>query len=1472
MDTSQPDSDPSHVEVGFKPETPSPQAETSTPERDEHTSRIPPQKEEGEMENNTGEKTDSVTRPPEIPSTEVNGDVNHIPEINGKRVTEVRETEESKETEIFDVSDYKRKGPSRYLKSMRLLIPFRPKPKDKTGYAPMAYTGLLAYITISWMTPIFRRAYRRGLKKEDLRTMADTERGYTNGKRFHRMWEEEVRKKGREGASLGKVAFHFALTRQIISVLALLIFIMCAFINSAILIQKLLEYVETPVVELWYGLLLVGLIWVLNMGRIAGDSVFWTFSNVTATRLRSGTLSACFNRLARLRSLQQHSVGEIVNVCANDSQRLYDVCIIGNFAISSVVMFVAGCLAALIIVGPGALLGTLATFMVLLPMQMVIGKVTSGLRQRSIKIIDERVQKMNEILSFIKLIKVYAWEKPFSTKIEAIRARERVLLKKAGIMQSFSVSIMPIAPNVATVLSILLHIAFGNGLTIAEAFTLVAVLNTLRVVVGPTPWAIRSIAETVIALRRLRVIMVLDTIEPLDIMPDDCHHGVIIQDAVFAWSKVSTNTKEPEDQDTEESTGKDVHTQTDLDEEDKKAQTTEVSITELASQGAHIDLDELVPTLFDINLKLIKGQLTGVCGLVGSGKSSLLSAILGQMHKISGVCMVNGTFAYASQEPWIFNASLRENILFGKDFDEEMYQRVIRACSLEQDLEILPSGDQTEIGERGINLSGGQKQRVSLARALYADRDIYLLDDPLSAVDAHVGQHIFEQCLKTALKGKTVLFVTHQLQYLKDCDSIIVVTKGRISEEGRHEQLMDANGEYARLIHTHHSKPEMEEEEEGLGEEKLERSNSGVHPARSLSRGISSTSVSSVSSAASDKEEEDNLQGGQLTEEEGKEEGGLSWSTYHGFIMAMGGYIIAISGLLSYVFVMGIVTFNNWWLSLWLNQGNGTKMENDQGVLVPVGNIADNEDLGFYMLIYGVSLVVILIFSAGKSVVFMTVMLRASSHLHDTLLHKVFHSPMSFFDTTPTGRILNKFSKDMDELDVLLPINFELALQVFLMVSFAMLTIIVVFPWFLIALLPIGVVFFLILRFYRKGVHDLKRLENVTRSPWFSHISSTTLGLSTIHAYDKTDEFVIKFIELLDNNAYPLMLFRMSGRWAGMRLEILVVLVSTLVNLMAVFTHGSLSPALVALAISYTTQLNGMFQLMMAMFAEAEARFTSAERILNYIKKLIPEAPHKIKETEPDPSWPAEGAITFSNYKMKYRENLPLVLKGISFSVKPGEKIGIVGRTGSGKSSLGVSLFRLVEKSAGEIKIDGIDISQIGLHDLRSKLSIIPQDPVLFIGNVRYNLDPFENHTDEELWSALERAHMKEKVSSLPEKLESPVSEGGDNFSVGERQLICMARALLRQSKILMLDEATAAIDTETDSMIQGTIRQAFGQCTLLTIAHRLNTILDSDKILVMSDGNVAEFDTPSALLAKKGSIFATMVAAAEAQHKTTID
>ncbi|XP_033637608.1 multidrug resistance-associated protein 5-like [Asterias rubens] len=1411
----------------------------------------------------------------------------------------------------------KGKGMKKYKKSLKKLVPFRPKPK-KEPFVPLDHSGLFSFLTLSWMTPIFKKAVKRPLELVDFFTMSENDSGDLNGQRFQALWEEELKKNGKEKASLKKVCLRFVRTRHLMSLCFLLMSVSCIFVTTAVLVQRLLEYTEAEEQNVGYGLAIVFSILALNFIRIFCDVTYWTTSFRTATRLRGGILSMMFKKIARLRSLQDRTVGEIVNICTNDSQRIFDALVIGTILISSCFLLLSCIIAVSVIIGPAALIGTLGTFLIITPLQMIMGKVSAKFRQRGILVTDERVQKMSEVLTFVKLIKMYAWEEPFAKKVAAIRAKERRLLETVAYMISFSLSLVPLVPNVATVLSIIIHISFGNTLTAAEAFTLIAVLNTLRAVLGPTPFAVRLLAESSIALRRIKSVLDMEDIAPLQQMAPNDKYSVVIEGATFAWDKLKSLNADNDEIEDEEIDEKEVANGMDVDavsvsvddakpgngvSKDGPSVTSVSSAREDSAEFEDIPLtgngnsnnnadssqsngkaaatrkgsrvnangdvvnvdDSKIETLFNIDLTLEKGKLTGVCGAVGSGKTSIISAILGQMHTMQGSCLVSGSFAYAAQEPWIFNATLQENILFGEEMDEERYEKAIYACCLTQDLEILTDGDMTEIGERGINLSGGQKQRVSLARAVYADRDVYLLDDPLSAVDSHVGLHIFNECIKGALNGKTIFFVTHQLQYLKDCDIILTMSQGSIKERGTHEELMVDGTEYSRLIQKHHAKAETEDNNntddlEGDGE-------AGSKFQRSLST-MSSRSNASTASQTS----EDRVEDGKLVEAEDRSAGTVGWVTYKGYAKAAGGYAMVFLAFLTYILVIGGLNFNNWWLSFWLNQGNGTEIEvnstdpNEPPTTILIGSISDNPQLNFYMLIYGVTLIGTLVFGALKSGVLMKILLKASSTMHDTVFIKVFQSPMSFFDTTPTGRILNRFSKDLDEVDVQLPTNLELFTQNTFLILFALITICIIFPWFLIAMVPIAFFFGVILYYYRQGVRDIKRIENITRSPWFSHIMATVQGLNTIHAYDKTEQFINKYIHLLDTNAHPYLTFRVASRWAGQRLELLVITASLLTNLFVVFSYGIVSPALAGLAVSYTIQITGLLQITVLMASETEARFTSVERILSYTRVLKSEAPAHIKETKPDDDWPQQGTIEFKKYKMRYRDNLPLVIKGIDCHVRPKEKIGIVGRTGSGKSSLGVALFRLVEAAAGEIFIDGVNIATIGLKDLRTKLSIIPQDPVLFKGTVRYNLDPFEEYDDAKIWESLERTYMKEKISALDNQLEALVVEGGDNFSVGERQLMCMARALLRNSKILMLDEATAAIDTDTDSLIQTTIRESFSECTMLTIAHRLNTILDSDRVLVMDNGKIAEFDKPSALLSNPDSKFSKMVEAAESQ------
>uniref|UniRef100_A0A669DVK2 ATP binding cassette subfamily C member 12 n=1 Tax=Oreochromis niloticus TaxID=8128 RepID=A0A669DVK2_ORENI len=818
--------------------------------------------------------------------------------------------------------------------------------------------------------------------------------------------------------------------------------------------------------------------------------------------------------------------------------------------------------------------------------------------------------------------------------------------------------------------------------------------------------------------------------------------------------------------------------------------------------------------LHSIKSKLIvwyfpKGNLLGVCGNVGSGKTSLISSILEQMHLLQGSITADGTFAYVSQQAWIFHGTVRENILMGEPFDQTKYDRVVDVCSLRADLKILPFGDQTEIGERGLNLSGGQKQRISLARAVYSNKDIFLLDDPLSAVDAHVGKHIFEECIKKELQGKSVVLVTHQLQYLEFCDDILVLEDGEIREAGNHETLMNASGRYAQLITNY----QMEQ-----------------------------------SKVSSDD---------QLVREESFTEGAVSLRTYHRYCQAAGGYILVFLAVLNIVLMIGSTAFSNWWLSFWLGKGNGVRILCLKSNLRST-TITTKHYLHYYQTIYGVMTLIMVVLALIKCFFFTYVTLRASCKLHDTMFKKIIASPMSFFDTTPTGRILNRFSKDQEEVDTVLPLHMDPFLQFCLLVTFTIIIIASVFPYMLVAVVVMGAFLF------QRGIRHMKKMENISRSPCISLTTSTLQGLSTIHAYNTRNSHIEMFNSLNDINSNHFLLFHSGTRWLSFWLDFMAATMTLLVSLFVVLSSNDfIAPSLKGLAISYTIQLTGMLQYVVRESTEVEARFNSVERLQEYIMDCKSEAPRHVKEAQIPQDWPSSGGVSFVDYKMRYRENTPIVLNGLDFHIQPGEKLGIVGRTGSGKSSLGVALFRLVEPAAGTIKIDGVDIMSIGLQDLRSKLSIIPQDPVLFIGTVRYNLDPFNNYTDEEIWAALEKTYIKDSIAKLEERLQAPVLENGENFSVGERQLMCMARALLRNSKIILLDEATASIDSETDALIQNTIKDAFKDCTMLTIAHRINTVMHADRILVMDNGQVAELDHPDVLKQRPDSLFSSLLTAA---------
>lgn len=1363
----------------------------------------------------------------------------------------------------------------RYKPSLKHFIPIR-KSNSTKEMMPLDNAGLFSFLTFSWVTPYMKMAYHYGLKAEDVPLISSSDSCEYTAQRIEYMWNEEVKLKGMENASLSSVVWEFTKTRILLHMLLYTITLTCGFVGPIVFMRKLLEFCEEENPLWWNGVIYAIGFALMELCRVMFFAVAWGTSYRTGIRLRSGLMTMLYRKVMRLPNLGDKSIGELINLFSNDSQRIYEFATMGPMIIGGVIVAIIGTIYIIYMLGPHALLG-MTIFVLSYPLQYAVSSANGYLRRRTIVITDQRVRLMSELLTCVKLIKMYAWEKPFSRTIAGIREKEKKLLERSAYLQSLSFALTPIIPIIAIIVTFLAHVASGYNLTTAEAFTAWCVFKVMAIPGYILPNAFMSIIEMSLSLHRLKSVFQMEEAKHLTKKPLDRSIALAVSNATFSWECFSKKT-----------TGK---------SETKKHLKT---LCRSSSGGPRVNdvTVRQIPILFDIDIIVPKGSLVGICGAVGAGKSSLIAAVLGQMKLDKGSVSMDGLFAYVSQQAWIMNCSLKDNILFGEPFDAKKYYNVIWACELNQDMTSLPAGDMTEIGERGINLSGGQRQRVAMARALYANKDVYLLDDPLSAVDPQVGQQMFERCIRNELRGKTVLFVTHQLQFLSRCDQVIFMERGRVLDQGDHDTLMKRNPQYLSLIQTFNRDADAnddagsdttgdisghgsggaglcsalvddtsssEDEMFSIARKETSEACESVRKWENTSMNESQTSTGKAQGITSIDADMKGVEDGRLTEEETIEVGSIPFSTYMFYVRCAGGILVALLVVVIFSINIASSASSSWWLAHWLNVGvaNSTISIGDNETTT-ILSITAHPDVHFYQTVYGMFIIVMLGSSILRGLFFVKAALRASSLLHNRLFAKVFNCPTRYFESTPIGRILNLFSRDLDETDGRLVGNMEQLLQNMLTISITILFVVLVYPWFLTALLVMGGIFFFVDRMFRRAVRDLKRLENVSRSPIFSHVAATVNGLNTIHAFAKERQFISKFMILYDENTSSFFLFNICMRWLAIRLDFITACCMGITAGLVVALHGYVPAAYAGLALAFSSQLSGILQYTVRLATDTDTRFISVQRMHTALQTLESEGDAIVEGNRPSEDWPRFGSITFSNVKMRYRPNLPLVLKGISFDVEPKEKIGIVGRTGSGKSSLGVCLFRLSELNSGWIKIDGVNIADIGLEDLRSRLSIIPQDPVLFIGTIRYNLDPFEKYTDVAIWEALERTSMKDKVKMLAEQLDTMVTENGENFSVGERQLLCMARALLRHSKILLLDEATAAIDSQTDVIVQNTLRDVFKDCTILTIAHRLNTVIQCDRILVLQDGKVVEFEKPSVLLANPKSAFSSMMAATE--------
>jgi len=968
----------------------------------------------------------------------------------------------------------------------------------------------------------------------------------------------------------------------------------------------------------------------------------------------------------------------------------------------------------------------------------------------------------------------------FIESIQKAREKELQFLKKVAVWKVINTVCGVSTPVLAGGVSFVTHSYIGGTFVASNAFAALSLFNTLRLTMSFFPASVKGLAEMQVSLNRLQDILDMPEIDQISHSHAGVK-GVKLQGASFRWSA------------------------------DVTAETV----------------------LSDLTISAEAGKVTAMVGTIGSGKTSVFSAIMGEMNTVgSGNIDVNGTLSYVPQQSWITNATLRDNILFGALYDEARYRQTLASCALEDDMRQLPGGDLTEIGERGVNLSGGQKQRVALARSVYNNSDIYLLDDPLGAVDTHVGKILFQQCIKGILRDKAVLLATHQLQYLPDVDYIVVLKGGRIAEEGTYQQLMERKGELFQLVASR-----AVDEDDSATAVKANSSGAAGRSAEAGKQGDSKKPTLELESSQKNVFK--------TTTKEDRASGHVQWSVYKRYFSEAGGLPFATLTLLVYSLVQGIRLGVDAWFANWV-QVDSTQPE--------VGDEMRNYYASVYLGMMGAFVVTLCL----CGLLFFRSTLLASTKIHNAVFKAVVAAPMSFFDTTPLGRIINRFSNDMNQMDNSLPDTLDNTLYYGTNVVTTLILVIAVFPYFLLVCVPLGFLYYKLQGFFRKSSRDLKRLDGTSRSPIQAHLSATLQGLATIRAYNAQARFEKKTKEYLDVSNSVFWTFTGANRWLGVRLDLLATAIVLFSSLVSVF--APITPSLAGLVMAYVLQLTGQFQWCVRQSVETETKMTSVERLLHYTD-IEPEGRTQEAEEElPPPDWPRSGAVEFVDYSLRYRPELPLVLRDVSFRVEDRQKVGVVGRTGASKSTLATALFRIAEAVSGEILLDGVKIATVPLSVLRSKLTIIPQDPVMFVGTIRSNLDPTSLFTDEQLWRTLEQIHFKDAVSAFPEKLEYGVVENGENLSLGQRQMICIARALLRNSRVILMDEATASVDLETDQLIQRAIRESFQDCTVLTIAHRINTIIDADRVLVMEQGQVAEYEAPSVLLGRPESFFSHLV------------
>ncbi|KAI4348058.1 hypothetical protein L6164_008819 [Bauhinia variegata] len=1237
---------------------------------------------------------------------------------------------------------------------------------------PFAKAGFFNKMSFWWLNPLMKSGKEKTLQDEDIPKLGEADQAES----CYLLFQEQLNKqKQKEPSSEPSILRTIILCHRrdilITSFFALLKVLTISagplLLNAFILVAQGKESFK------YEGYVLAILLFLTKSLESISQRQWYFRSRLIGLKVKSLLAAAIYKKQLRLSNASRlvHSGGEIMNYVTVDAYRIGEFPFWFHQTWTTSLQLCIALVVLLQAIGK-ATIASMVVVVITVLCNTPLAKLQHKFLSKLMVAQDERLRASSEALLNMKVLKLYAWETHFKNAIESLRTEELKWLSAVQLQKAYNSFLFWSSPVLVSAATFGACYFLKVPLHANNVFTFVA---TLRLVQDP----IRTIPDVI---------------------------GVVIQ-AKVAFTRIVKFLEAPEL----------------LSRNVKKKSFNDILNGSISIKSAAFSWEEneSKPTLRDTSLVVIPGQKVAICGEVGSGKSTLLAAILGEVPRTQGTIEVYGKFAYVSQTAWIQTGSIRDNILFGSAMVAKRYQETLERSSLMKDLELFPHGDLTEIGERGVNLSGGQKQRIQLARALYLNADIYLLDDPFSAVDAHTATDLFNEYVMEGLRRKTVLLVTHQVDFLPAFDSVLLMSDGEILQAAPYHHLLSSSQEFQDLVSAH---------KETAGTERLV-------DVTFVQKHISS--VKETRKAYVEKQFEAS-KGDQLIKEEERERGDTGFKPYLQYLNQNRGYIyFSVAALNQLAFVIGQIVQNSW-----------------MAVNVDDPHVNTLQLILVYLLFGIISTLFLLI----SRLAVVALGIQSSRSLFSQLLNSLFSAPMSFYDSTPLGRILSRVSADLSIVDLDVPFSLLFAVGATLNCS-ASLTVLAVITWqVLFVSIPMVYIAIRLQKYYFASAKEFMRMNGTTKSFVANHLAESVAGAVTIRAFEEEDRFFAKNLDLIDVNASPFFHSFAANEWLIQRLEtISAVVLASAALCMVVLPTGTFSSGFIGMALSYGLSLNMSLVYSIQNQCTIANYIISVERLNQYMH-ISSEAPEVIEGNRPPMNWPAVGKVVINDLQIRYRLGAPLVLRGITCTFKGGHKIAIVGRTGSGKSTLIGALFRLVEPAGGEIIVDGINISSIGLHDLRSRFGIIPQDPTLFNGTVRYNLDPLSQHSDEEIWEVLGKCQLLEAVKEKENGLDSSVVEDGSNWSMGQRQLFCLGRALLRRSRILVLDEATASIDNATDLILQKTIRTEFADCTVITVAHRIPTVMDCTMVLAISDGKLMEYDEPMNLMKREGSLFGQLV------------